>query len=327
MTLLEQHDALLLDLDGTVWESGQLIDGALDVLGSTDTTLMYVTNNASRSPETVAEMLSNVGLATSASAVLNSAQAAVNLARNVVAKGSRVLVLGTEAFSAAAQTAGFEVVGSAEEDPAVVLHGHNPATGWAELSEAALAIQAGARYIASNVDTTLPTPRGLCVGNGSMVAAVTSATGVTPQSAGKPEPAMFVQAASSCQARRPLAVGDRLDTDIKGAVAAGMSSLHVLTGVSQHHALVKAPVEQRPTYVAEDLRGLLQPAEALLPGAQGGFSARRVGEDIVLDGGTNASTATHALRTVLAVAWNSPQPPRGVQAGSPHAERVMEQWL
>lgn len=164
------------------------------------------------------------------------------------------------------------------------------------------------------------------VGNGSMVAAVTSATGVVPRSAGKPEPAMFTQAVAATGATRPLAVGDRLDTDIAGGVAAGVDTLHVLTGVSGPLALLEAPPEHRPTYIAEDLRGLSQEAAKLRPGAQGGFTARVDGSDIILSGGDEGATSVQALRTALQVAWHMDSPPELVRPNSDAADAATKQW-
>lgn len=232
MTLSSLFDALLLDLDGTVWAGELALPGSVESIVASQLPALYITNNASRGPADVAAKLRAAGLDASPEDVVTSAQAAVSLVSQNLNAGDPILVVGAPSFKDLVREAGFRVVESADEKPVAVLQGHNPETGWAQLSEAALAIANGARYVVSNLDTTLPSERGLLVGNGSMVAAVTSATGVVPTSAGKPEPAMFLQAAQRAGAKRPLAVGDRLDTDIAGAVAAGIPALHVLTGVS-----------------------------------------------------------------------------------------------
>lgn len=326
MTLSSLFDALLLDLDGTVWAGDRAIPDSVEAINSSRVPAIYITNNASRGPAEVAEKLRVIGLRTKDDDVLTSAQAAVALAAHYLKPGDPVYVLGAASFKELVTQAGYTVVESAAQSPVVVLHGHNPHTGWAQLSEASLAIANGAHYIASNLDTTLPSERGLLVGNGSMVAAVTSATGVTPVSAGKPEPAMFLQAARRVGASRPLAVGDRLNTDIAGAVAAGIPALHVLTGVSGPLALLEAPVEHRPTYIAESMAALQEDPAMLSPGAQGGFSARVDGDDVILSRGDAASTSMHALRTVLEVAWLMDEPPRYVRPNSDAAEAAMGQW-
>lgn len=326
MTLASYHDGLLLDLDGTVWSGGVAIEHAVEAINASGLPAMYVTNNASRSAKDVAEMLRAIDLHAGEEDVLTSAMAAVNMAERYLEKGDAVYVVGAPSLRQLVQDSGYRVVDSADDAPKVVLHGHNPDTGWRELSEAALSLQRGAKYLATNLDTSLPMERGLMVGNGSMVAAVTSATGVVPEAAGKPEPAMFTQAAKSRGMQTPLAVGDRLDTDIAGGVAAGMPALHVLTGVSGPYALLQAPPEHRPTYIAADMRGLSEPTEALAPGAQEGFEARIDGSAIVLSGGNPGASSLAALRTALDVAWRQPEPPADVREESDAADAALAEW-
>ena len=179
MALKDNYDALLLDLDGTVWNGGVAIPNVVEAITASGIPAMYVTNNASRSAADVAAMLGKIGLDTKTEDVITSAQAALSMAEAHLAPGDPVLVVGAPSFKQLVDEAGYVVVDSADANPKAVLHGHNPETGWVQLSEAALAIQRGAIYLASNLDTSLPMERGLMIGNGSMVAAVTSATGVT----------------------------------------------------------------------------------------------------------------------------------------------------
>ncbi|SMG29573.1 Haloacid Dehalogenase Superfamily Class (subfamily) IIA [Corynebacterium pollutisoli] len=326
MSLLRAHDALLLDLDGTVWEGGRAIDGAVETITAAGVPSVYITNNAMRAPQVVAEKLQAIGLDATDTDVVTAAQAAIDVAAEHLQPGDPVYIVGTPSFKELAQAAGYRVVDSADEQPKAVLQGLDPEATWAVLSEAALAIRNGATYVASNLDTTLPDPRGLLVGNGSMVAAVVSATGVTPVSAGKPQGAMFVTAAQRVGAQAPLTVGDRLDTDIEGANAAGMPSLHVLTGVSGHIALLEAVKEQRPTYIAADMRALHEDPATLRPGAQGGFTARVDGNDILLERGHAESTSVQALRTVLEVAWSMKRPADLIRPVGDHAARAVSDW-
>lgn len=329
MSVASDYDCLLLDLDGTMWEGGRPIPGAVEGVLATKLPLFYITNNASKAPAVVADQLSGIGLSTDAAHVMTSAQAAVELAAERIAPGSKVLVLGTPSFQQLAADAGFEVVHSADDQPAAVLQGHNPETGWAELSEAAMSIHAGAQYIASNLDTTLPQERGLAVGNGSMVAAVVSATGVSPESAGKPKPVMFHSAAAKLGAERPLAVGDRLDTDIAGGIAAGMDAFQVLTGVSGYVDVLNAPVSQRAKFLGESMLDLGQPAELLEPRPQGGFSAVYSDGVLELHGGSATATPIQALRTAAVAVWAVSAAAglvTSVRGVGPHAQRVLEAW-
>ncbi|WIM68778.1 HAD-IIA family hydrolase [Corynebacterium breve] len=326
MTLISDYDSLLLDLDGTVWAGGEAIPGAVEAINASQLPAVYVTNNASRGPDEVSEKLKAIGLPVEPENVLTSAQAAITMAGEYLQPGDPVLIVGAPSFKDLVAQAGYLVVDSADENPKVVLHGHYPETGWAQLSEAALSIQRGAIYLASNLDSTLPMERGLYIGNGSMVAAVTSATGVRPASAGKPEPAMFHQAATLLESKRPLVVGDRLNTDIAGGVAAKMDVLHVLTGVSGPLELIEAPVEYRPTFIAEDMSALSAEASTLVPGAQGGFTARVNGDDLLLERGDESSTSIEALRTVLNVAWAMPEAPEYIRPMSAAAEAATANW-
>ncbi|OFP64648.1 HAD family hydrolase [Corynebacterium sp. HMSC074C01] len=326
MSILKTHDSLLLDLDGTVWEGGQALQCVVDVVNSCGIPAVYVTNNASRSPQTVAGMLGEIGLETDAQHVVTSAQAVVKIAREELPAGAKVLVIGADSFRSLAREAGFDVVHSADDKPAAVLQGMDKSVGWEQLSEGALAISHGAKFFASNLDTSLPTERGMAVGNGSLVAAIVSTTGVEPISAGKPEPAMFTQAAKLVGSTKPLAVGDRLDTDIVGGNNAAMDTFHVLTGVSRELALIEATAEERPDFIGAGFHELSLSAAQARPGSQGGFRARFDGYDIVLQGGNEKSTSIEALRTVLEVAWAGNEPPRYIQPRSEAAERVVSTW-
>jgi ribonucleotide monophosphatase NagD (HAD superfamily) len=150
----------------------------------------------------------------------------------------------------------------ADEGPEAVVQGFGPKVGWEQLAEASVAIRSGASWVATNADRTLPTPRGPLPGNGSLVAALATALGRQPDVVvGKPEPTLFEQVARAHGARRPLVVGDRVDTDIEGAHRAGMDSLLVLTGAGRPADVLDAPPQRRPTYLAADLGGLFAPVD------------------------------------------------------------------
>jgi HAD superfamily hydrolase (TIGR01450 family) len=220
----------------------------------------FVTNNASRTPAAVVEHLARAGVPATEAEVATAAQAAASLLATLLPPPARVLVTGGEGLRVAAAERGYDVVASADDAPRAVLQGYAPGLAYADLAETALAVRAGALWIASNLDATIPTARGELPGNGSLVALVATATGRRPDAvAGKPERALHEEAVRRSGARRPLVVGDRLDTDVEGAVRAGCDSLLVLTGVTDRAALDAATT--RPTYVGEDLRALLAPGE------------------------------------------------------------------
>lgn len=263
--LVDRYDAALFDLDGVVYRGPFVIPHAAESIEQARRSGMravFVTNNANREPATVAAHLSELGIPAEADAVATSAQAAAAMVASRVAPGAPVLAVGGPGLRSALESAGLTVVAGAADGPVAVVQGYAPTVGWTELAEAAYAIQAGAWHVATNLDATIPTDRGTAPGNGSLVAVVRTATGVEPDSAGKPEPLIFRQAAERVSARSPIVIGDRLDTDLAGAVAAGMPGMHVLTGVDDARAVVLAAPGERPGYLARDLRGLFAPHEA-----------------------------------------------------------------
>lgn len=281
-TLLDAYDALLLDLDGTVFAGHQALPNAVESLARTQVPRFFVTNNASRRPPEVAAHLTDLGFEATPELVVTSAQSAARLLSEHLQPGSRALVIGTDGLAQEVREVGIGVTRSADDRPAAVIQGHSPDTGWAQLSEAALAIRAGALWIATNVDATLPSERGLLVGNGSMVAALKHATDTEPLVAGKPAAPLMADAIARSRSRKPLVVGDRLDTDIEGAHAVGLHSALVLTGVSTVSDLLVAPPEQRPTYVLADLAGLFEDLEAVRVGPQPGWDVAVEGSRIVV---------------------------------------------
>jgi glycerol 3-phosphatase-2 len=261
--LCRAYDVALLDLDGVVYRGDAPVPGAAAAVAGVRAAGMrvaFVTNNASRTPEAVVARLAAVGVPASVDEVVTAAQATATLLATLVPAGARVLVTGGEGLRTAVAGAGFAVVSRATDAPAAVVQGYAEELAYADLAEAALAVRAGAVWVASNLDATIPTARGELPGNGALVALVATATGRRPDaSAGKPERALHDEAVRRTGARRPLVVGDRLDTDVEGANRTGCDSLLVLTGVTDAAALLAAPPQQRPTYVAADLGALLVP--------------------------------------------------------------------
>ena len=270
--LCTAYDTALLDLDGVVYRGDEAVPGAVQAVAAARAAgmrLAFVTNNAARPPAAVAAHLARVGIPAGEAEVVTAAQAAATLLTTLVPAGARVLVTGGEGLRAAVADAGLAVVVSADDDPDAVVQGYAPGLTYADLAEAALAVRRGAVWVASNLDATIPTARGELPGNGSLVALVAHATGRRPDAAaGKPERALHDEAVRRTGARRPLVVGDRLDTDVEGANRAGCDSLLVLTGVAGEAALLAAPPERRPTYVGPDLRALLvaHPADGVRDG-------------------------------------------------------------
>ncbi|MCB5909922.1 HAD-IIA family hydrolase [Streptomyces pinistramenti] len=307
--LNEAYDTALLDLDGVVYAGGAALAHAVDSLVTARDAgmhLAYVTNNAARTPQAVADQLTGFGLPTGADDVITSAQAVARLISEQVPAGSRVLAIGGEGLRVALRERGLVPVESADDDPAAVAQGYDPTMDWGRLAEAAYAVQRGVPWFASNTDLTIPKERGIAPGNGALVEVVRTAAGGTPQVAGKPQPPMHRETVLRTGAERPLVIGDRLDTDIEGACNGGVDSLLVLTGVTTAAELPAAPPQHRPTYVDADLRGLLTAQPAVEPDGEAfgccGWRAAVDGDVLVLDG---AGEPLDGLRALCAAAWTA----------------------
>ncbi|MGW3684988.1 HAD hydrolase-like protein [Streptomyces sp. NPDC005125] len=307
--LSEAYDTALLDLDGVVYAGGAAIVHAVDSLGAArdgGMHLAYVTNNALRTPAAVAEHLTELGVPAEPADVITSAQAVARLMADQLPAGARVLLIGGEGLRAALVERGLVPVESADDDPAAVAQGYGgPDMAWGRFAEAAYAIARGVPWFASNTDLTIPSARGIAPGNGAAVEVVRIATGVEPQVAGKPLPPMHRETVLRTGAKRPLVVGDRLDTDIEGAFNGGVDSLLVLTGVTDARQLVAAEPRHRPTFVDADLRGLLtgQPEVTETAGGFGcgGWTAAVRADELVLEGDGDV---LDGLRALCGAAWS-----------------------
>lgn len=318
--LAETYDVALLDLDGVTYVGTGAVPHAADALAESRRAGMriaFVTNNASRPPSAVAEHLTGLGVPAAPDEVVTSAQAAARMLVEMLQPGSRVLVVGGEGLVEALEEQGLAPVFELSEGPAAVAQGFHPDVGWRMLAEAAYAIATGVPWVASNVDMTIPRPQGRAPGNGALVEALRLTTGATPLVAGKPEPPMHREAVLRTGARRPLVVGDRLDTDIEGAYRGGADSLLVLTGVTEPEQLPTAKVRHRPTYVAEDLRALLaQPSDAAITAGRAHYTSwtagLRDGRLVVEPVEGTEPRRIDALRAICGLCWAADETPVGI---------------
>jgi glycerol 3-phosphatase-2 len=258
--LSSAYDLAMLDLDGVVYVGAAAVPGAPEHLAKVRATGMrcaFITNNASRSPRTVAEHLRELEVAAAEADVVTSAQAAARLLAERLPSGAAVAVLGAPALVDEVRAAGLEPVSIDSSDARAVVSGYGPDVLWREVMRAAVRIRDGLWWVASNADGSIPTSYGVAPGHGVLVETVSRFAGVTPVVAGKPERPLLDETVRRVGGERPLMVGDRLDTDIAGAFNAGVDSLLVLTGVTGLAELVRARPMERPTYLAGDLGGLL----------------------------------------------------------------------
>lgn len=317
MTLASHYDLVVFDLDGVVYVGTHAVPGAseaIQALVDAGIPVAYATNNASRTPEEVARLLVGLGVPAHADEVVTSARATAELLATQLPPGAPVLPVGAPALRDELTAVGLAPVTDAQARPVAVVQGYGPDVGWAALAEACVAIRAGARWVATNTDATMPSPRGPVPGNGAMVAALATALGRGPDAVvGKPAPGLLTAAAALRGARRVLVVGDRLDTDIEGARKAGMDSLLVLTGVATPADVLAAPAHRRPTHVAADLGALVEPDEAArVPdwrdgaAVHGGARVSRDDRRLVLTADDGADPVA-ALRALARAAWEYPE--------------------
>ncbi|MDR3069844.1 MAG: HAD-IIA family hydrolase [Propionibacteriaceae bacterium] len=264
--LVDAYDAVFFDLDGVIYLGPTAIPGvaeAISQLSELDVPLMYVTNNAAPSAQDVVSLLNGLGLPAVLDEVLTSAQVAAEYLPRELEPGSKVLIVGSEYLAQVIELAGLVPVFSADDEPVAVIQGYNPKLNWSMLDEATLAIERGATWYACNDDSSRPSERGTVPGVGGGIALISTAIGGAPKTFGKPFTPMMEEAVRRTGAKRPIFVGDRVDTDIAGANAAGIDSLLVFTGVHGKADLVSAKENARPTAIGGCIGALLEPPRTL----------------------------------------------------------------
>ncbi len=315
MNILDDIDVVLADLDGVIYRGPDAIPYAVAGMNAIPSSISvgYLTNNASRSDATVAAHLTDLGLTVRPDQVVTSPQAAMALLADLVPEGSTVLVVGGEGLTVELERRGYVITRTQEDQPVAVVQGFDPSVGWLQLAEAAFVLggAGGAHipWIATNTDWTLPLARGTAPGNGTLVSAVHTAVGRLPIVAGKPETPIFEEAMRRFGSRKALMIGDRLDTDILGAHRAGIPSAFVLTGIDGPKQVLAAAVDQRPTYLLDDLRGLHEPYPHVQTTGTGDSVVTTVGSARVRRDGTRltveAGEGIDLLRAGAAAIWSS----------------------
>ena len=312
--LIDAYDAAFFDLDGVIYLGPLAVEGAiaaLDQLRRLGTSVMFVTNNAARPVQVVIDQLNSLGFHADDHNVLTSAQVAVTHIAGELPAGAKILVSGSASLAELFEEAGFVTVQTAADEPAAVVQGYDPVMTWPRLDEAALAIQAGARWYATNDDASRPTERGLVPGVGGAIAAVAGTVGGQPTVFGKPFRPMLAEAVRRSGASRPIFVGDRIDTDIAGAAGAGLDSLMVFTGAHGKAELVAAGPGERPTHIGVDARALVKPARTVdvtpgRAGCRGQVAEVDIGRVRLGGVPTTFETQLDALWAITQLMWDDP---------------------
>jgi 4-nitrophenyl phosphatase len=253
-----QVKALILDMDGVIWRGSQPL-GDLPVIFNQIEALqlkvLLATNNSTQTVDQFLTKLQGFGVKLQSWQVINSSEASAEILKEKYPAGGPAYFLGEEGLCLAMQAAGFY------HDPKLaqfVIAGMDRNLTYEKLSQASLLIRSGIPFFGTNPDRSLPTPRGLEPGAGSILAAIEAATDTHPIIIGKPQPDMYQVALHrlNTASKETLVVGDRLETDIVGAQKIGCRTGLVLTGATNKEQA--SQWKPAPDIIAADLKSLVE---------------------------------------------------------------------
>ncbi len=254
---------LIIDMDGVLWHGNAPMAGLADffaTLRQLDINFALATNNASETAVQYQQKLAGFGVEMDTAHIFSSALATASFIRRTHGAETAVYVVGDVGLREAMAGQGFRLLtveeAMAGATAAVVAVGFSRKVTYAELAAGSLLIHKGAAFVGANPDVTFPSEYGPLPGAGSLIAFVQAATGVTPTIIGKPQPAMFEEAMAQLGATRTntAMIGDRLNTDIAGGIAAGIETILVMSGITQPDDLEQSDIQ--PDYIFADIREL-----------------------------------------------------------------------
>ena len=264
MLKLEEYQAILFDGDGVLWKLNHPlpgIDQLFDFLQDQNLKWALLTNNNTQTVAEYIKKLANFGIYAGIGNVFSSSTATTGYLLERFGKGAQLHVVGMKGLIETLQRAGFSIT-QGEDQPrgevAAVVAGMDPLINYKKVTIAVRLILNGAAFIATNTDGTFPAPNGLYPGTGMVVGALQFASGVQPYVAGKPHRAIFQSALKSLGVapEETLMIGDRLETDIKGAAALGIHTAAVLTGITSREEIAQSKI--KPDFIFDDLNHLHQ---------------------------------------------------------------------
>jgi len=250
--------ALILDMDGVMWRGPEPIGDLqliFDQIEHTGRKVLFATNNATRTILQYVEVLKSFGIRAEPWQIVNSALAAVDYLKKHFPDGGPVYIIGEQGLVEACNENGFYI---SDVNALAVIAGFDRNLTYEKLRLATLLLRSGVPFLGTNPDRTFPTPQGLVPGAGSILAALTAASDVSPVIVGKPEPTMYRIALERLNVKpeQALVVGDRPETDIAGAQVIGCHTALVLSGVtSSEQAKVWRPA---PDIITDDLASLVE---------------------------------------------------------------------
>lgn len=305
--LASHYDALLLDLDGVVYVGHDAVPGVIDALNRAhdmfDVALTAVTNNAARSSAVVARHLQELGLTVTESDVVTSAQAAARELAKLLPAQSRVFVLGSRDLMSEVEKVGLIASQEFDDNYSALVQGYWPEMPWRMLGQASgILTNTECLWVATNMDLTIPTQWGTSPGNGTMVNALSVATGRQPLLvAGKPETPLMRESIERSNSQCPIVIGDRLDTDVLGASRVGIDSLLVFSGVSSIRDVLSADISMQPTFLGWTASAILEEYPTITLTS----SSVQLGTWSFADGQLHGSgDALNAIRVVAHATWS-----------------------
>jgi glycerol 3-phosphatase-2 len=337
LILAEAYEAFLLDLDGVVYRGSEAVPGAPEALArlrEAGRSVMFLTNNSARTPDQIVEKLHRLDVEATPEEVVTSAQALADLLAS--RDGDRTAyVIGEDGILEALGAAGIEVLEGRPDRTAYVVVGWDRGVTYDDLRTASVLVGRGAALVATNSDPSYPAEGGeLWPGAGAILAAIETATGVRAEVAGKPHVPLFETALSRAGTRQAAVVGDRIETDVAGARAAGLDGILVWTGAAapadllDHDAIPDATIPTLEGLFGERPSPAIRPArpedvpqvrdllrEAALDPAEAGHTEGVVvatdGDRVVATGAAEVEGEHGYVRSVAV-----PEQARGIGLGS-----------
>jgi HAD superfamily hydrolase (TIGR01450 family) len=257
--LLRAYDQVILDLDGCVWIGALATARAPDALAElreSGKRLVFLTNDGRLSPEEYVRKLWSIGCRASVEEIVTVGTAIQSALAQTPPGGA--FVIGSRAVFRHVANAGYRILNqtqAAEQADVVVVVGHDE-FDYAELRTAVRAVLGGAWMLSGSRDATFPDAGGPSPGTGSIIAALEYATEQIAEDVGKPDPQIFATALQRLGPGRTLVIGDRLDSDLAGAAAAGLDGAIVLSGVTSR-AQAELANDPAPVAIAPDLGTLV----------------------------------------------------------------------
>lgn len=256
MTSLSVIKNLIIDMDGVLYRddvSMSHLSEFMNFLHERKIKFVLATNNSTHTPEAYSKKLARMNVEVTPDQILTSGEATALYLLKIFAPETRIHVFGMPALKQAIEEKGFIL---ADENVAAVVASMDRNITYDKLKRASILINHGARFIATNVDPTYPSSEGLAPGTGSMIAAIEVASGVKPEVIGKPEPLLFQLALDIMKAdvQSTAIIGDRVETDILGGKNAGLTTICLLTGISDRHEAESAGTD----FICDDLSQLME---------------------------------------------------------------------